>query len=106
MCRSRLGMVAAGLIIGVAVGWAGRAHFFDRAAGHRTEPNPANFSTPIRIIRCNNPGFGSVQYIPFRAIIDGHSSPLADPPEGKGEVWRIEFNDNRVLLFTTQQPIN
>jgi hypothetical protein len=91
------------LIIGMGLGWSARAC---ESTPRRSEPVASDYNQPVRVIRCNNPGLGSMQFTPYRAIVDGNNAQLADSPAGKAEVWRIELRDGRVVLFATQQPID
>ena len=68
------------------------------------QAEPLDVAAPVRIIRCTNPGLTSHEYTPYRVVVDGEGRRVADAPEGRAEVWRVDLANGRVVLFAVEKP--
>ena len=71
------------------------------------KPTPFDLTSEFTITRISVGGetFPDTQrYEPYHYSIDMKSHAIGQPPEDKGEIWRIAFANNRIIVTARRKP--
>jgi hypothetical protein len=69
----------------------------------RKQASHFEFSEPIVAFR--TAGDESFEFIPYRVVIDGRGEWIGEPPRGSNpDIWRINIEGDRVVIFATRTP--